>query len=155
MGNDGQLPFLDVITKRTNDGSIGHAVYINQRTPIDLLLHIPITDLHKNSVLNTLISKAIRISDEKKSCTDEKVHLKSTLKSNGYSMSEVNKAFKRQIYRNETQPNSKSANPVLMQQTTNEMAKKAILPYVRRATDVIARILKKEIKTIFKLANKV
>lgn len=58
--------------------------------------NFPSPSCTKTSVLNTWINRALRISDED-ICDEEKLHLKSALSRNGYSLRGVHKAFKKQM----------------------------------------------------------
>jgi len=144
--NSKQLPFLDVLTTRKSNGTIGHGVY---RKPTHTNRYLNAESHHhpaqKNSVLNTLINRAIHISDES-SWKDKKEMLQTTLRQNGYLELQVNKAFRQQLARrNHDRP----------RQPPDEEPKRVYLPYVKGTTDKIERILRKhELKTVFKPMNK-
>lgn len=87
------LPFLDVLVSRNKDGFLSHQVY-RKKTHTDQYLnarshHHP---SQKLGVLNTLVVIALWISDQNH-LEQEQNHLKNALKNNGYSSTQINKAF--------------------------------------------------------------
>jgi hypothetical protein len=138
----GSLPFLDVkVTKRLN-GSLAHQVY-RKKTHTEQYLH---AESHhhpaqKLGVLNTLATRALKISDDEH-LDEEKNHLLKVFKDNGYKKHQVLRAFQNASKR----PRSKT-------QTNNDVSK-VFLPYIQGTTDKLARILKKKnIGATFKPIN--
>ena len=60
-----KLPFLDVLISRKEDGSVSHQVY-RKKTHTDRYLHVdsPHFPPQKIGVINTLVTRALRISDK-------------------------------------------------------------------------------------------
>lgn len=83
--------------------------------------------------MNTLITRAVRISD-KHSFINEKKTLTTALVQNGYNPNAIRRAFKQQ---------SVSQKPLDKEKSTDNVKNKAFLPYVHQVTDKIGRILKK------------
>ena len=83
------LPFLDVLVTCNDNGSLSHQVY-RKKTHTDRYLnarshHHP---SQKLGVLNTLVVKALRISDQNH-LDHEKNHLNHSLQNNGYTSSQM------------------------------------------------------------------
>jgi len=90
---DGSLPFLDVCLTKKLDGSLAHQV-CRKKTHIEQYLH---AEFHHHSaqnlgVLNTLATKALRISDEDH-LEEEKSHLLKVFKNSGCNKHQGVKAF--------------------------------------------------------------
>jgi hypothetical protein len=89
LEDNGSIPFLDVLIKRKEDGNLGHAVY-RKKTHTENYLHAS-SHHHpsqKLGVLNTLATRAIRISDEEH-LEHEKYHLSKVFKSIGYKDNDI------------------------------------------------------------------
>lgn len=135
---NGSIPFLDVHVTRKPDGSLGHAVY-RKKTHTDRYLnanshHHP---MQKATVLKTLTTRAVRISDAEH-LQQEKTHLLMSLLQNGYTATEIHRAI-----RNAEQPKAKEelAPPEGL----------AFLPYSKGITDKIGHVLRRySIKTVFR-----
>ena len=134
------LPFLDVLVTHNDNGSLSHQVYM-KKTHTDRYLnarshHHP---SQKLGVLNTLVVRAFRISDQNH-LDHEQNHLKHALQNNGYTSSQIQKAFYKAKH--------SFPKPHLDSQPPNS---RAFLPFIQGTTDKIAKILiKKNIKTVFK-----
>jgi hypothetical protein len=126
-----------------SDGSLTHQVH-KKKTHIDQYLH---TRSHhylsqKYVVLKTLVTRAIQISAPQ-FLEKEKAHLNKALVANGYSISQINKAF-------HSDRNAKSKNPP----TSSPLLAHLSLPHIQGTTDHISRILaKNNSKTYFKLCK--
>jgi hypothetical protein len=138
----GSLPFLDVKVTKRLDGSLAHQVY-RKKTHTEQYLHVESHHhpAQKLGVLNTLATRAFRISDDEH-LDEEKNHLLKVFKDNGYKKHQVFRAFQNASKR----PRSKA-------QTNNDVSK-VFLPYIQGTTDKLARILKKKnIGATFKPIN--
>ncbi|XP_060520792.1 uncharacterized protein LOC132698616 [Cylas formicarius] len=91
---DGRLAFLDVQVERRPNGKLGHKVY---RKPTHTERYLNKLSNHhprqKMGVIKTLMTRANRIS-EPKYLREEINHLTNSLKNNGYTTSEIQKAMK-------------------------------------------------------------
>jgi hypothetical protein len=138
LEENNNIPFLDVLMTRKQDGTVGHKVF-RKKTHTDSYLH---ANSHhhpsqKMGVLNTMATRAARISD-KDHLKEEIDHLTKVFKNIGYRDRDIKKAMDKKDKRTHTQNDQ---NPNL----------KAFLPYIRGVTDKIAKVLKrKEIKISFK-----
>ena len=85
--NEGSLPFLDVLISRNNNGSFSHRVF-RKKTHTEQYLHSGSHHFpaQKIGVLNTLATRALRISDDD-NLDEEKAHLFEVFEENGYSRS--------------------------------------------------------------------
>ena len=79
------LPFLDVLVSRNEDGSISHQVF-RKRTHTYRYLHANSCHFpsQKVGVINTLLTRALRISD-KEHIKEEIDHLEKKIEENGYN----------------------------------------------------------------------
>ena len=87
------LPFLDTLIIRKQDGGISRKVY-RKKTDTEQYLHA-LSHHHpqqKMGVMNTLITRAIRISDTEH-LEAEKEHLHDVFLSNGYDSDQIRRAF--------------------------------------------------------------
>jgi predicted GIY-YIG superfamily endonuclease len=139
------IPFLDILINRKEDGKLGHSVY-RKKTHTENYLHAS-SHHHPNQklgILNTLSTRAIRISD-KEHLEQEKNHLHKVFKNIGYKEKEIENAIRKALEKENNKPQQKNnQTPSLT----------AYLPYIQGVTDKIAKILnKKEIKTSFKPLN--
>lgn len=139
---DDQLPFLDVLVKKKQGGTLGHTVY---RKPTHTDRYLNAASHHHpaqlNSVVKTLMTRSQRLADVDH--IDEKMSsLQKALMKNGFSRYTIQKS--QQPTRPRTQ--EESEKPVA----------KAYLPYVRGTTDKISKLLRKhKIETIFKTDRKI
>lgn len=83
LEEEGTIPYLDVEIEKTN-GRLAHSVY-RKSTHTDSYLngalhHQPV---QKNTLIKTLMNRAIRISEPKYLKKEER-HLKNVLRKNGY-----------------------------------------------------------------------
>lgn len=150
LEKEGKLPFLDVLVTRKQDGTLGHAVY---RKPTHTMRYLHAESHHhpaqKFGVLNTLINRAIHISD-KESINQEKSTLFKSLERNGYKKSLINKSFQKQ--RN----NIEHKKSQTLGTVEEENRKFVILPFVKGTSEKLGRIFKKHsIKTVFKPPSKI
>ncbi|XP_076660227.1 uncharacterized protein LOC143363547, partial [Halictus rubicundus] len=129
---DRSLPFLDVLITRKPDGSLGQQVY---RKPTHTNRYLHASSHHhpaqKNSVISSLINRAISIS-EKQHLPQELEHLRTTLGQNGFSKHKINRTIDRLV---KPKDNRTTHN--------NENYRTTFLPYIQGTTDRISRILKK------------
>ena len=96
----------------------------------------------KIGVINTLVTRAMRLSDEEH-IEQELRHLKEVFITNGYNKEQVNRA----ILKAKKTPRTKNNKE-------NEVTKNINLPYIKGTTEKIAKILKKEnIKVSFSPPN--
>lgn len=95
------LPFLDILITRNDDGSISHQVY-RKTTHTEQYLHASSHHhpTHKIGVLNTLATRALRISDQEH-LEKEIEHLIKVFLKNRYSKHQAIKA----INKAKTRPN--------------------------------------------------
>jgi hypothetical protein len=129
----GQLPFLDILIRRKEDGSLGHTVY-RKPTHTDLYLngqshHHP---SQKAAVLSTLVHRAKLISDNT-SISAELDHLKHTFLRNGYGKPEIFKALRRSSTKQKSCPDEPPEKPL----------SRALIPYVSTISGKIHRILRR------------
>jgi hypothetical protein len=85
LEKENKLPFLDILVEKNPDGSLGHSMY-RKPTHTDLYLHAE-SEHHpaqKRTGLLTLVCRARAICDTD-SLEAELLHLKRTLRKNGYS----------------------------------------------------------------------
>ena len=137
------LPFLDTMIIRKQDRGISHKVYRN-KTHTEQYLHA-LSHHHpqqKMGVMNTLITRAIRISDTKQ-LEAEKEHLHDVFLSNGYEAHQMRRAF------------AKTKKPRhLKEKKVGEH--KAFLPHIQGVTHKIAKHLKKKsIDSLFSPLNNI
>ena len=143
-----KLPFLDVLVKKNDDGSLGHAVY---RKPTSTNRYLNANSHHHpaqlNAVMTSLIERSIRLSDSK-NLSSEITNLKSILRLNGYDNGAISRNILK-ITHKDNRNNSKDTEEIISQ-------KKAFLPYMKGTTDKIGNILRKfDVKAIFKPQNQV
>ena len=141
---DGSLPFLDVLISRKDDGTFSHQVF-RKKTHTEQYLHASSHHFHaqKLGVLNTLATRALRISDQSH-IEGEKSHMLSVFCKNGYSRSQGLKAFlkaeKSPLIKNNKDPSHWSSS--------------MRLPFIQGTTDKIARALRKhKVSSSFKPLN--
>ncbi|CAK9810876.1 hypothetical protein ANTPLA_LOCUS6713 [Anthophora plagiata] len=140
---NGQLPFLDVLITKKQDGSLGHQVY-RKPTHTDRYLHAQSHHhpAQKNSVIVSLVNRAINICEEEH-LQSELNHITNTLTKNGFNNKKIKHTIQRMLQSKGTQKPSSSY-------ITENKHNMAFLPYIKGTTDRIARILKQNnIKTIF------
>ena len=133
---DGCLPFLDVLVKRREDGSISTSVF-RKKTHTDKYLdftsHHPLTN--KLAVVNTLLCRAKSHSSDKQSEIAEVDHVTKALKHNGYP---------RWILCRSQPLNTKPA-------VDRQWRGTVVLPYVRGLSESVRRILSSlDIRVCFK-----
>ena len=141
-----RLAFLDVLVIKKEDGTLAHTVH-RKATHTNRYLHAS-SHHHPSqisSIPKTLVQRSRTIADQEH-LGEELTELRQALDLNGYSNSEINRAF-----------NWKPRNTVDdIEEDKIEDKKKAHLPYVKGVTDRIGRILgKQNISTIFKPHKKI
>ena len=134
----GCIPFLDVKVQRS-DTSLNFSIY-RKPTHTDKYLHF--TSGHhmsaKNSVVNTLVYRALTLCDEEHR-NDEIKHIEKALKNNGYPSHLVQKAVKKQMRK-------QSEEEVV----EDEHKGVTFMPFVKGVSDKICRLLNRAgIKTYF------
>ena len=92
---NGNIPFLDVLVSRKEDGTLGHKVF-RKKTHRESYLHV---DSHhhpsqKIGVLNTLAIRASRISDDEH-LNEENNHLANIFKNIGYNSKDIKRVLER------------------------------------------------------------
>ncbi len=82
---NGSIPFLDILLSRNDDGSFSHQVF-RKKTHTEQYLHANSHHFpaQKLGVLNTLATRALRVSNENH-LKEEKAHLLSVFFNNGNS----------------------------------------------------------------------
>ncbi|XP_054709749.1 uncharacterized protein LOC129219384 [Uloborus diversus] len=138
--SNNQLPFLDVLVTKKEDGTLGHQVY-RKPTHTDRYLHKNSNhhQRQKMAVINTLMHLAERIC-ETTHLKKELKHLELAFQANGFTRGEIRRA----LHPKRAQNNEQKSTP-------SEPLGKVFLPYLHRVTDRIGKLLEKHnIKTIFK-----
>ncbi|XP_071439029.1 uncharacterized protein [Hetaerina americana] len=130
--DNGQLPFLDILIKKREDGTLSHSVY-RKPTHTDLYLngeshHHP---SQKRGVLSTLLHRAKTISDAE-NLGKELEHLKTTFRRNGHKERDINLALKRTFEK-----------PERMKDEGERPIARACIPFVSTISNKIGRILQK------------
>ncbi|XP_071442511.1 uncharacterized protein [Hetaerina americana] len=130
-----QIPFLDVLVKRKEDGSLGHAVY-RKATHTDRYLnslshHHP---AQKASLVELLVHRAYELSDAE-SLSAEKKHTMTALQKNVYKSSVVLKRTAKEEKRRLNHSEIRSEA-----ETTKAYAK---IPDIAGTSEKISRILRK------------
>ena len=140
---ENKIPFLDVLITKKNGGVLGHQVY-KKNTHTDRYLHADSHHLptQKIGVLNTLVTRAIRILNEDH--LDHEInHFSNVFQMNGYNKNQIMKVI--QKARNRSQKQNK-----------NIEGTKITLPYIKGTTYVISRIIcKRNIRVTFSPPNSV
>ena len=142
------LPFLDTLLIRKQDGSISHKVY-RKGTHTEQYLHA-LSHHHPNQkmgVLNTLFTRALRVSDNDH-LDSEIEHLRNVFLSNGYNIAQINKALEK-TKAHENRPKALSTEKKVGDH-------KAFLPYIQGITYKIDKHLKKkDIDSVFSPPNSI
>ena len=138
------LPFLDVLVCKNSSQRLSYSVYrkpTHTNCYLHALSHYYPSQL--NSVVNTLVSRSIRLSEEPNRHS-ELNKLRHTLQQNGYDKNQINRSIQRHL------APSRSNNDI---STLND--KRAYFPYIKGVTDKIGRVLKPHsIKTVFTTEQK-
>jgi hypothetical protein len=140
--NEKNLPFLDVLLTRENDGTLAHHVYWkNTHTGKYIQENSHHHLAHKIGVIDTLAIRAKRISDT--SHMDCKLeHFVKVFKNNGYEELIIRKSI------------DKSQTRRWIEGRNDDVLKSIKLPYIQGTTDKIANILhKKQIRVLFSPPN--
>ena len=138
-----KLAFLDVLVERTAELNLGHTVY---RKPTHTERHLQKTSNHHPrqncGVIKTLVDRAKRIC-EPQHLNEEINHLNLTLRANGYSQKDIQRAL---------HPRRSS----IKEKEHESPVAKAFLPYIEKTTDRIGRLLESHgIKTIHRPTKKI
>jgi len=122
---------LDVLVTRKEDGTMGHQVF-RKKTHTDSYFHVE--SYHHPTqnfgVLNTLVVRALRISDEEH-LEDEISHLTSIFLGIGYKEGEIRKVINR----------AKSVVVSKNRQDPQENIARVFLPYIKGVIDNISKVL--------------
>uniref|UniRef100_A0A6P7GHT5 Uncharacterized protein LOC114339018 n=1 Tax=Diabrotica virgifera virgifera TaxID=50390 RepID=A0A6P7GHT5_DIAVI len=125
------LPFLDVLIKKNQSQGFHHSVY---RKPTHTNRYLHGNSHHPpsqiNSVINTLLSRSIRLSDDASRST-ELSSLKQALIQNSYRENHIDRSIHKLQYPAQSQPKESDPDHT-----------KAFLPNIKGVTDKIDRILK-------------
>ncbi len=139
--NNGELPFLDVMTYTRDDRSIGHRIFRKETFTNGYLLyssHHPMA--HKIGVVDTQLVRPIRLSDSQFQDSDIKSATK-LLQARGYPLSLINRRLvivkEKENIRKQT-----SAQALKQQKEDNEMIPRVILPFIDDSTYKIAKFLR-------------
>ncbi|XP_023028461.2 uncharacterized protein [Leptinotarsa decemlineata] len=143
--NNNSFPFLDVLITKPNN-SFSYTVY---RKPTHTNCYLNGKSHHYpaqlNSVLNSLIHRFIRLSDNHNR-SRELYEVIAALHQNDYPVFQIQRSIQRQ--QTQTPPHE------LPEEQTNQT--KAFLPYIHGVTDKVSGILKKHnVKTIFTANNQI
>ncbi|KAK5638722.1 hypothetical protein RI129_013017 [Pyrocoelia pectoralis] len=136
LEENSELPFLHVLVKKKEDGSLGHTVY-RKKAHTDRYLnakshHHP-AQLH--SVMKTLITRSQRLADEDNK-HQEMERIRTALLQNGFTRSSINKACRLPKAKHKEEKEVPIGN--------------AYLPYIKGTTDKIRKIrAKRNIRTVF------
>ncbi|XP_072028082.1 uncharacterized protein [Amphiura filiformis] len=139
----GQIPFLDTLITRKEDGSIKLLVY-RKKTHTDQYLHFtshhPLE--HKISVVNTLMDRKEKVVTEPADKAIEEGKIKHALKQCGYPDWAFNKTRK-----DKTSQQTKSKN----KSDTNRKSRLVVVPFVEGLSHKVRRIFNKhDVATAFK-----
>ena len=125
--SDGQLPFLDILLNREEDGSISTSVY-HKATHTDqhLCFHSHHPAAHKRAVVRTLMCRAEALSSSGVSRVQEEKLVSQALQVNGYSKGFIHK---------HTCPQPDQRTP------RNQVARRSVtLPYISGLSKSIRRV---------------
>ena len=128
QSEEGCLPFLDVMLRRDEDGSISTSVY---RKPthtdkyLDFSSHHPIA--HKASVVKTLFSRADTLSSSPTNISDEQERIYRALITNHYPRSFVNRVIRKK--------------PSISPSNRDRFFKTITIPYIRGVSEAVQRAL--------------
>ena len=103
--------FLDIELKLQENGRLGTSIYIkptDQGNYANFQSHIPLQ--YKKSVINSLVTRAIKFSSSWQSCSNELERIKQSLANNGYPQGMVEKIIERKLS-NFSSPPSNSSTP--------------------------------------------
>ena len=140
----GCIPFLDVKVQKS-DNSLSFSIY-RKPTHTDQYLHFS-SSHHasaKNSVVNTLVHRALTLCDEEHR-QDELKHVEKALNKNGYPSDLIHKAIKRQTRNREED-----------EEEDDQHKGVTFMPYVRGVSDKICRFLNRAgVKTFYSRSAKI
>ena len=148
--NQNSIPFLDVLVKKdpTSQNIQTTVYYKSTHTGQYLNYHSHHPVIHKQSVVDTLVSRASNICSTKKDKSKEINHLKEMLQTNSYPSAFI----KKRITKTETK--SAADNPPQEAATQNTFKTTAVLPYTRNISEELSRCLRKyNVRTVHKTSN--
>ena len=128
QSEEGCLPFLDVMLRRDEDGSISTSVY---RKPthtdkyLDFSSHHPIA--HKASVVKTLFSRADTLSSSPTNISDEQERIYRALTTNHYPRSFINRVIRKK--------------PSILPSNRDRFVRTITIPYIRGVSEAVKRAL--------------
>ena len=132
---EGQLPFLDLLLKRTNSGMLKLSVY---RKPthtdqyLNFMSHHPID--HKMSVVRTLLERNQNLVSQREDKKKEDIHVQDALRTCGYpewSFQKARRQMKQMKPKKKRKQNVAASRPLV------------VIPYVENVSETVARIMKK------------
>uniref|UniRef100_A0A6P7FX31 Uncharacterized protein LOC114331948 n=1 Tax=Diabrotica virgifera virgifera TaxID=50390 RepID=A0A6P7FX31_DIAVI len=138
------LPFLDVLIQKQPPHSFSYSVY---RKPTHTNRYLNTQSHHHpaqlSSVVNTLVSRSIRLSDDNHR-PSETNSIRQTLLQNGYHKTQINRSIKKHL------------NPIPSNKENLQLDQpKIFLPFIKGVTDKISRTLTPlNIKTVFTTHSK-
>lgn len=133
----GQLPFLDLMLYKKPDNSIGHQIYRKPtHTNLYLNYHSFHPPAHKIGVTDTLLTRALRLSDEDHLENEIKYTIK-ILEENNYPRKMIEYRLKK--VKNKMQYNNNN-------NSLDEPVKRIILPWAGETTTKIARFLERKLE---------
>ena len=125
----GQLPFLDLLLRREEDGSISTSIYRRKPTHtgkyLDVSSHHP--QAHKAAVVCTLMSRAQTLHFSILACTDEEVRVTPALQSNGYPLTFIR--------------TSSTPTGAVLDNRATQTSRSIVLPYIKGVSEAVRRIL--------------
>jgi len=153
--DNGTLPFLDTLQTREKDGSIKISVY---RKPthtdryLDYASHHPTQ--HRNSVVDSLVHRALTIPTTEDDRNAELNHVRKVLSLNGYPKYAVERRvrLKKSRLRDHT-PTTKSAEAAT--NLNGGKAERVTLPYYAGTSEKLSRVFKRHgLDVVYKPVNK-
>ena len=134
---DNQIPMLDVLIKKKEDGHIETAIY-RKKTHTDQYLnfrsHHPLH--HKLGVVRTLLDRKDSIVTTEHDKEAEDKHICEALKNNGYPKWSVDLAKQQKTKQKNTQENTKQAS------NKPKDKRMVVLPYIGQVSEQIAKVMK-------------
>jgi len=124
-GEDGCLPFLDILLKHCGDGSDSTSVPTHTNRYLDFMSHHP--KAHKAAVVRTLFSRADSLSSTALSGIEERQSITQALRRNNYP----------DLFVKKTSVANHSASSSEQQQPRTSI----VVPYVRGLSETLKRIL--------------
>ena len=140
---DDSIPFLDTLVCR-NEGKLSVTVY---RKPTHTDQYLNFTSNHqmscKESVVSSLLDRAINIVSEERDRQKELSHVKNALQANGYKQQMINKVKHKIINRTDRE-----------QDLEDETVATVFMPYIPETSNVLRRVLHDfKIRSVFHSKN--